>query len=306
VNRACIASAFAATLLLSVAAQAQSFRAYLSVSGSDANPCTVAAPCRLLPAALNAVASGGEIWILDSANFNPGTVTITKSVSILAIPGAVGSFVAVGGTPALAITNVDVKLRNVVVVSNASSPGSDGIHITGGSLDITAAVIAVPGTGISATDAVVRVQDALLRDSVNGIEGFGSSFLEVTTSHFRNLSGVGVYGHSDTASANARMAVMDSSFFNVITGISAVSENATAIMKAGVSRCTFAVGVYGFVVQNTTGTGARGTVSGSSFTGMLAALVNNSAVLESTGDNTGGSTNISLNGGTTITNIPRF
>jgi hypothetical protein len=57
----------------------------------DTNNCTVGAPCRLLPAALAAVGSGGEIWILDSANYNTGPVTIGKSVSILAIPGAVGT-----------------------------------------------------------------------------------------------------------------------------------------------------------------------------------------------------------------------
>src|SRR5512142_3529722 len=89
--------AFAAALLLSAPAHAQIFRAYLSTSGSDANPCTLPAPCRLLPAALNAVASGGEIWMLDSANYNSATVTIGKSVSILAVPGAVGSVLAIGG-----------------------------------------------------------------------------------------------------------------------------------------------------------------------------------------------------------------
>src|SRR6185503_13920086 len=74
---------------LAASAHAQLFRAYLSGSGSDTNPCTLVAPCRLLPAALNAVASGGEIWMLDSANYNSSTVNITKSVSILAIPGVV-------------------------------------------------------------------------------------------------------------------------------------------------------------------------------------------------------------------------
>ena len=38
--------------LSSIAAHAQLFRAYLSLNGSDANPCTLVAPCRLLPAAL--------------------------------------------------------------------------------------------------------------------------------------------------------------------------------------------------------------------------------------------------------------
>jgi len=49
-------------------AHAQLFRAYLAIGGSDSNPGTLPAPCRLLPAALNAVADGGEVWMLDSAN----------------------------------------------------------------------------------------------------------------------------------------------------------------------------------------------------------------------------------------------
>jgi len=56
-------------------AEAGLFRAYLSSKGSDSNACTVGAPCRLLPAALAAVNDGGEIWIMDSANFNTGPVT---------------------------------------------------------------------------------------------------------------------------------------------------------------------------------------------------------------------------------------
>ena len=99
-HRTVLRSAFAlaATLLLSVTAQAQIFRAYLSSEGLDTNACTLPAPCRLLPAALTAVANGGEIWMLDSANYNTGQVNIAKSVTILAVPGALGSVVeCVGG-----------------------------------------------------------------------------------------------------------------------------------------------------------------------------------------------------------------
>src|SRR5262245_32044830 len=79
--------------LASTAASAQLFRAYLASDGSDANPCTLPLPCRLLPAAHTAVANGGEIWMLDSANYNAGQIVITKSVSIQAIPGVMGSLV---------------------------------------------------------------------------------------------------------------------------------------------------------------------------------------------------------------------
>src|SRR5687767_14591395 len=99
------------------AAHSQAFRAYLSAAGSDANPCTLADPCRLLPRALEAVASGGEVWILDSANYNTAAVTVTKSVSILAVPGALGSLVTTFG-PAIESHTPDVSLalRNLVFV----------------------------------------------------------------------------------------------------------------------------------------------------------------------------------------------
>ena len=109
-----------ATLLLSTTANAQLFRTYVASDGNDANPCTLPAPCRLLPAALTAVASGGEIWMLDSANYNTATVTIGKSVSILAVPGAVGSVVAIGG-PAISITASTVA----GFVTSSSSPSSE-------------------------------------------------------------------------------------------------------------------------------------------------------------------------------------
>src|SRR3954471_8318293 len=108
--------------------QAQLFRAYLSIKGLDTNPCTLQAPCRLLPAALSAVASGGEIWMLDSANFNTATGSVAKSVSIQAVPGQVASLVAQGSTAAMNISGSGIKvgLRNLVFVSNATSPGTDG------------------------------------------------------------------------------------------------------------------------------------------------------------------------------------
>jgi hypothetical protein len=89
-RRAFSVLACAGFLMSSVAVHAQSFRAYVASTGNDANPCTLGAPCRLLPAALAAVADGGEIWMLDSANFNTSTVNIAKSVTILAVPGAIG------------------------------------------------------------------------------------------------------------------------------------------------------------------------------------------------------------------------
>jgi hypothetical protein len=95
-------------LLLSAEVQAQSFRTYLSSTGTANPSCSLASPCRLLSDALAAVADGGEVWMLDSANYNSGPVNVTKSVTIRAVPGALGSFVALGGN-AIDIATAGVK-----------------------------------------------------------------------------------------------------------------------------------------------------------------------------------------------------
>ncbi len=126
--------AFAALATASVTSQAQLFRAYLSPAGNDSNPCTLPSPCRMLPAALNAVASGGEIWMLDSANYNTATVTIDKSVTILAVPGAVGSIVLPVGAAAAINLNIPtgtVFLRNLRIVPLPGAQGH-GIVSVGG------------------------------------------------------------------------------------------------------------------------------------------------------------------------------
>jgi oligopeptide/dipeptide ABC transporter ATP-binding protein len=88
----------------------------------------------LLPAALAAVADGGQVWILDSANYNVAPVSITKSVTILAVPGAIGSLVATAGN-AIDINTAGVKvvLRNLLIGPLPGGGGVDGIHMLAGS-----------------------------------------------------------------------------------------------------------------------------------------------------------------------------
>jgi len=89
--RTLLGAACLLSLLVAPGAGAQLFRAYVSQNGNDNNPCTLQLPCRLLQPALAAIKDGGEIWMLDSANYNTSPVAIGKSVTILAIPGALGS-----------------------------------------------------------------------------------------------------------------------------------------------------------------------------------------------------------------------
>jgi hypothetical protein len=160
-----------ASLLVCSTAQAQLFRAYLASDGNDANPCTVQAPCRLLSTALSAVKDGGEIWMLDSANYNIAPVIIDKSVSILAIPGALGSVISDGGDAfTINAPSSKVKLRNLTIRPLSGSSGN-GIHVTAvGSLlvdNVTAESLSV--ALYLAGSAIVNVKESVLRANSYGI-----------------------------------------------------------------------------------------------------------------------------------------
>jgi hypothetical protein len=262
----------AASLVFATVAQAQLFRAYLSVTGKDSNPCTVSAPCRLLPAALNAVANGGEIWILDSANLNTTTVDINKSVSILAVPGAVGSVVATGGASAMhiAAANVTVGLRNLVFTSLATSAGTNGIDVTDAlRVAVEDCLFAgLPGVGINAigTSARIDVRNSVFRH-VGGVNQYaivaqdGPTVAIANSQFLDSARGVLVYGH--TAGVTATASVTDSVITGAALGVTAASDASLVLARAIVTRTTIAHGAIGLYSQSSAGS-ALIVVTGSS------------------------------------------
>ena len=106
-------------------------RTYLSTSGKDTNPCTLAAPCRLLPAALAATQDGGEVWILDSGNYNTAKVSVSQSVTILTVPGAIGSLYTSNDNALEVSGSVNVTLRNVAFRKAGGDLGA-GVYVGSG------------------------------------------------------------------------------------------------------------------------------------------------------------------------------
>lgn len=244
------AAALAAALLLCGEAHAQLFRAYLSSGGSDANPCTLAAPCRLLPAALAAVAGGGEVWLLDSANYNTATVEVAKSVAILAVPGAVGSVVATGG-PAISIAapGVRVVLRNLAIVPLQGGAATGGISMTAGdSLAVEDSLVSgLPGDGIAvATAATVRIVDTTVRGNTgSGIRLTAGARATITRAA---VSGQGLYGIVVQGSAGApatAAAVADSTLEANYAAVFAYSADATGAVDVSVGGSQLAGNTFG-------------------------------------------------------------
>jgi hypothetical protein len=233
------ALALAAALMLPAQAQALVFRAYLSSTGTDNPSCALATPCRLLPAALAVVASEGEVWLLVSANYNIAQVDVTRSVTILAVPGALGSVVATNGSAIrIATAGVEVTLRNLVIVPLPGANGLYGISMTAGAaLTVDDCLIANHSqSGIAVTTAaVVRVTDSTIRD--NGYHGLwveNGARASVTRAIVSGNGQSGVYVSGTAAATLTTADIADSTLEQGLFGLTAWSQNATAQVKASV------------------------------------------------------------------------
>jgi hypothetical protein len=209
------------------------FRAYLSGTGNDANPCTLQLPCRLLPAALAAVQQGGEVWMLDSANYNTAPVGITKSVTILAIPGELGSVVGNGGDALdISTASVTVVLRNLNIQNLTA--GSSGVNITNGSR-VTLQGCNVTGfqdgVYVSAANTKVEVLDSVVRDNGNGVSVRNGTVV-ISRSHI-DQNGYGVSASPIAAGVTATAHIYDSTASqNSQTGVSSSANQGTARIYA--------------------------------------------------------------------------
>jgi parallel beta helix pectate lyase-like protein len=104
-------------------------RTYVSGLGSDTNPCTVSLPCSSFRAALAATAAGGEIYVLNSANY--GAMTINKAVTITS-EGAVAGVLATSGVGLTIRAGAGdvINLRGLDI--DGGNSGSTGIQFVSG------------------------------------------------------------------------------------------------------------------------------------------------------------------------------
>jgi hypothetical protein len=210
--------AIAVTAFASATAGAQAFRTYLAPTGVDTNPCTLSQPCRLLPAALAAVASGGEIWMLDSANYNTATVDVTKSVTILAVPGALGSVVTTASGAAIRVNTAGVKLalRNLVIVplpGAGSFPGVILLNGAGVSLDgCLVANMPSPAAGVQVnTDAYLWITDSTIRGNGGpGVFVQNGAHATVTRTMITGNGGQGIFAYATVAGTGTSVDIADS------------------------------------------------------------------------------------------------
>jgi hypothetical protein len=173
-HRACAFVLIPFALLLETAdVEASAQRTFVASKGNDANPCTLVLPCRGFSAAVAQTAAGGEVVILDSAGY--GTVTVTKSVSLIAPPG---------------------------IYAGISVNSGDGITINGAGVSVVLRGLTINGLGASSTDGIEFIQGAELTVEECEIAGMGANFgAEITIAGSvlaRNAIGVHVLASSSS------------------------------------------------------------------------------------------------------------
>ena len=234
--------------------------------GSDANPCTITAPCLTFATALAKTAAGGEIDCLDPGDY--GAVTITQAIIIInssadfagissaGSPGTSGIVVSAGTNdvvtlawPSMASTRqarqgscstangftnsgIDIEPSNSTTVFLADSYISDCGTGTG-----FAAILVRPNSGAGASVSINRVQ---MEDNFNGVfadgsGGGGVSDVQVRDSVVIASSNNGINVSSTGASFTADV-VNTIISYNINTGATVIG--AAASLKLGGNTIT--------------------------------------------------------------------
>jgi hypothetical protein len=172
-------------------------RAFVSINGSDANPCSALQPCRSFNQALTVVEAGGEIVVQDSGGYSTG-FTITQSVTI----DAAGFNASVISTSNTELCTINAGASDRVVLRGISfhgaSVGTNAINVTQvGSLYVEHCSIAeftfdgvamVHGGNLWVTDTDVRKCLVGLAESSGGV----AANLVVQDSRFAECASSGV------------------------------------------------------------------------------------------------------------------
>ncbi|MEO8675952.1 MAG: hypothetical protein ABI569_10255 [Casimicrobiaceae bacterium] len=98
-------------------------RTFVASNGLPANTafsCSIAKPCRAFSEAIGVTNSGGEVVVLNSAGY--GSVTVTKSVSIVAPQGIYAGITVFSG----AGVTINAGASDIVVLRGLSINGQGG------------------------------------------------------------------------------------------------------------------------------------------------------------------------------------
>jgi hypothetical protein len=289
-------------VLLASSASAQ--RVFVAAQGSDANPCTFAAPCRTFQHAHDVVAAGGEIDVLDPAGY--GALTITKPISIQG-HGFSGISVASGfnGITIGTSSATDAVSLNGLIIEG-SGVGLTGIAVSSGkSLAIENCIIRnMTASGVlytanaGATPLSLSVSNSYFSDNGgSGInlapQGSGTVTAAIERSAFYGNAGVGLAVSGAQGTGVVRVAATDDVAANGGTGFSVVSLAGHSTTSLALTRVAAAGNGTGLFANgpNTEMRVAQSTVTANAsgysivFSGVILSYGDN--YIDANGSNTG-------------------
>jgi hypothetical protein len=222
-----LASLVGAAVVFAVPAQADT--RYISTTGKNTNPCTLAQPCKTLQRGVAMTPAGGELRILDTGFYGNNT-NIKKSITITGN----GNTVYLGNTLTIDKANAVVALRGLVL--DGQGGVAIGINIVAaGTVHIERCLVhnfTDDGIRVTTNAANVRITDTTSRDNGgDGLDKFGSSAV-IENSHFDNNALNGVRNQSgsatirgSTASGNGNDGVFASGSLTAVSTIAARNGN---------------------------------------------------------------------------------
>jgi len=218
-------------------------RTYVSGKGSDSNPCSVAQPCQTLKAALTLTMQGGEIFVLDSANYGP--VTIGQAVSITAAGAGAGILIPSGNAVVInAGPNEVVNLRGLVL--DGGQTGTTGIQFNSGAkLTVQNAIIRnFTGNGINFAPtgaAKLFVTDTTVNgNAANGILIAPASSSEVIGTMAR-ISATGNGVAVLASGSNVNLTMTDTVAGNNTYGVGAITSSTVMVRNSTFNNNTIGI-----------------------------------------------------------------
>ena len=130
-SRALLQFVAAAPLICAADAVAAAPRTFVASTGSDANACSLAQPCRSFSSAILNTMPGGEIVALDPAGY--GAIIITKAVTVAGPPGVQASITAASGNAVTVNAGASdrVVLRGLDIVTTGTASAGISIQTAG-------------------------------------------------------------------------------------------------------------------------------------------------------------------------------
>ena len=281
--------AIAVLAIVAAPAYAATQRTFVASTGSDANPCSIVAPCRSFAAAIGQTVAGGEVIVQDSGGYGP--VAITQSVSLIAPPGVYAGVSVPTTGITIAGAGIRVSLRGLTINSTG---GGTGIEFQQGAelhLErIQVSGFASQGINATADGSTTTIDDATIEDNAVGIRiGAATTVARGYLNRVRlnNNSGDGIL-----ATGRSIVNVRDSIATRNFNGMHANTAGSPAGSAAeiNVENCLISYNANaGVRALNSTGsTAALIRVTGSTITNNTnnAIASFNTATITSRGDNT--------------------